>query len=272
MSSSGNTSTLVENCSLNQASQVARTDCSNQGAATTHARLAATIAPAPQAANRHKVPWGVRSRRWMRGRRDMRYQILTIAPRLHRLNHSAGFQLLPQAKSAATMPRYTSAKPPVLAWRGLRSSTPASTALTGQNSDSDSIGRARMPAKVRPKVRPNRVSSGSRREGTGNTMGSTGRLERKSRKTAAGTWDDVAPVCFMSVIDVKSPQGAYQSPNTHGTITTVTTITSNVNGTPTLTKSAKRYWPGPSTKVLTGDDTGVMNAAEAARATVMANG
>ena len=61
-------------------------------------------------------------------------------------------------------------------------------------------------------------------------------------------------------------------PWNHGTISTVTSITSTVKGTPTLTKSAKRYWPGPSTKVFTGEETGVMNAADAAKATVMANG
>lgn len=58
----------------------------------------------------------------------------------------------------------------------------------------------------------------------------------------------------------------------HGTISTLTIITRIVNGTPTFTKSAKRYCPGPSTKVFTGDDTGVMNAADAASATIMANG
>ncbi|MNP55736.1 hypothetical protein D3C76_1504040 [compost metagenome] len=56
VSSTGNTSTLVENCSLNQASQVARNDCWNQGAAITAAMLAATIAPAAQAANTLSTP------------------------------------------------------------------------------------------------------------------------------------------------------------------------------------------------------------------------
>ena len=45
--------------------------------------------------------------------------------------------------------------------------------------------------------------------------------------------------------------------------------TTTANGTPTLTKSPKRYLPGPSTSVFTGDDTGVMNAVEAASATVL---
>ena len=62
VSRTGRTSTLVENCSLNQASQVARNDCSNHGAAMTQARLAATMPPTAQAPNRHRVPWGVRRR------------------------------------------------------------------------------------------------------------------------------------------------------------------------------------------------------------------
>ena len=45
-----------------------------------------------------------------------------------------------------------------------------------------------------------------------------------------------------------------------------------VKGTPSFTKSPKLYWPGPRTKVLTGDDIGVMNAAEDASATVIAKG
>ncbi len=47
---------------------------------------------------------------------------------------------------------------------------------------------------------------------------------------------------------------------------------SRVNGTPIRTKSPKRYWPGPSTRVFTGEEIGVMKAAEAATATTMAKG
>jgi len=47
---------------------------------------------------------------------------------------------------------------------------------------------------------------------------------------------------------------------------------SKVKGTPILTKSMNRYWPGPSTSVFVGNEIGVINAAEAARATIVANG
>ena len=36
----------------------------------------------------------------------------------------------------------------------------------------------------------------------------------------------------------------------------------NVNGTPTLTKSPKLYCPRPTTSMFTGEEMGVMNAAE----------
>ena len=51
-----------------------------------------------------------------------------------------------------------------------------------------------------------------------------------------------------------------------------TTITKNVHGTPTLTKSIKLYPPGATTMVLTGEETGVINDADVAMATVMAKG
>ncbi|MCY1430533.1 hypothetical protein D9M71_464830 [compost metagenome] len=111
VSSTGSTSTLVENCSLNQASQVARTDCSNHGEAITAARLAATMAPAAQAANTLSTPWGVRMRRCSRGRRESNCQSVTTTPRLHRLNHRAGTQALPHSRSAPTMASQTRAKP-----------------------------------------------------------------------------------------------------------------------------------------------------------------
>src|SRR5690606_14676275 len=64
----------------------------------------------------------------------------------------------------------------------------------------------------------------------------------------------------------------HYSGKSRGTSATLTIITSRVKGTPMRTKSPKRYWPGPSTRVFTGEEIGVMNAAEAARATVMAKG
>src|SRR5690606_3844999 len=60
--------------------------------------------------------------------------------------------------------------------------------------------------------------------------------------------------------------------NSQGSTSTHATSTRSAKGTPMRTKSMKWYWPGPSTRVFTGDDTGVMKAADAARATVMAKG
>ena len=57
-----------------------------------------------------------------------------------------------------------------------------------------------------------------------------------------------------------------------GTRMTLVSITRRVKGTPMRTKSLKRYWPGPSTRVLTGDEMGVIKAADAARATIIAKG
>lgn len=111
VSSTGSTSTPVENCSLNQASQVARNDCSNHGAAITAAMLAATMAAAAQAANTLSTPRGLRMRRCMRGKRDISCQRVTTTPRLHRLNHRAGPQALPHSRSAPTMASHTRQKP-----------------------------------------------------------------------------------------------------------------------------------------------------------------
>ena len=58
----------------------------------------------------------------------------------------------------------------------------------------------------------------------------------------------------------------------HGTRSTVRSRTTIVKGTPIRSKSPKRYCPGASTSVFTGDETGVMKAAEAASATVMTKG
>ncbi|MNP24432.1 hypothetical protein D3C76_1171930 [compost metagenome] len=118
VSSTGSTRILVENCSLNQASHVARRDCSNQGAAITQARLAATVAPAAQAPNTLSTPYGVRMRRCRRGKRVSSSQTVTTTLRLHRLNHRAGTQSLAQARSAATMASQTRLKPATPAWRG----------------------------------------------------------------------------------------------------------------------------------------------------------
>src|SRR5262245_14541535 len=52
--------------------------------------------------------------------------------------------------------------------------------------------------------------------------------------------------------------------------TTIMTIT--LNGTPTRTKSPKVYSPGVTTSVFTGDEIGVMNAVDAANATIITNG
>src|SRR5271163_2818247 len=60
--------------------------------------------------------------------------------------------------------------------------------------------------------------------------------------------------------------------NSQGTIKIVVNSTRTVKGTPSFTKSPNRYCPGPRTSVLTGDEMGVMNAAEDAKATVIANG
>jgi hypothetical protein len=57
-----------------------------------------------------------------------------------------------------------------------------------------------------------------------------------------------------------------------GTSSTLTIATMMVKCTPNFTKSPKLYCPGPTTSVFTGEEMGVMNAADAASATVMANG
>jgi hypothetical protein len=57
-----------------------------------------------------------------------------------------------------------------------------------------------------------------------------------------------------------------------GTSSTLTIATTMVKGTPTFTKSPKLYCPGPTTSVFTGKEIGVMKAADAASATVIANG
>ncbi|MNM89639.1 hypothetical protein D3C81_1018720 [compost metagenome] len=118
VSSTGSTSTVVENCSLNHASQVVRSDCANQGAAITQAMQAATIAPAAQAPNTLSTPCGLRMRRCRRGKRDSNNHTVTTTPRLHRLSHNAGSQALPQARSAAIMASQASVKLTGVAWRG----------------------------------------------------------------------------------------------------------------------------------------------------------
>jgi hypothetical protein len=71
----------------------------------------------------------------------------------------------------------------------------------------------------------------------------------------------------------KQPSAVYgRSGRSQGISSTVSTSTRPVSGTPIRTKSPKRYLPGTSTSVLTGEETGVMNAAEAAMATVMTKG
>ena len=57
-----------------------------------------------------------------------------------------------------------------------------------------------------------------------------------------------------------------------GTSSTLTIATMMVKSTPTFTKSPKLYCPGPTTSVFTGEEIGVMKAADAASATVIANG
>jgi len=118
VSITGSTSTAVENCSLNHASHVLRRDCSNQGAAITEARLAATEAPAAHAPNTLSTPWGVRMRRCRRRKRDSNCQTGTTTPMLHRLNHSAGPRALAQSRSAPTMANHINTKPATVAWRG----------------------------------------------------------------------------------------------------------------------------------------------------------
>ncbi len=53
---------------------------------------------------------------------------------------------------------------------------------------------------------------------------------------------------------------------------TLTIATTTVNGAPTFTKSSKLYCPGPTTRVFTGEEIGVMKAADAASAKIIANG
>src|SRR5262245_45739413 len=62
------------------------------------------------------------------------------------------------------------------------------------------------------------------------------------------------------------------SGSSHGIINTTTTITSKLNGTPTRRKSPNVYSPGVTTRVFTGDEIGVMNAVDAASATIITNG
>lgn len=45
-----------------------------------------------------------------------------------------------------------------------------------------------------------------------------------------------------------------------------------VKDTPTFMKSLKLYCPGPTTRVFTGEEIGVINAADEAGATIIANG
>ena len=67
-------------------------------------------------------------------------------------------------------------------------------------------------------------------------------------------------------------KSAYWNGRKIGTSSTLTTATMIVKGTPTFTKSPKLYCHGPTTSVFTGEDIGVMKAADAASATVIANG
>jgi hypothetical protein len=60
--------------------------------------------------------------------------------------------------------------------------------------------------------------------------------------------------------------------SSQGTIRTLISITTRAKGTPILTKSINWYRPGASTNMFTGDEIGVINAVDAARATIMANG
>src|SRR5262245_29708885 len=60
--------------------------------------------------------------------------------------------------------------------------------------------------------------------------------------------------------------------SSQGTIKTTTTMTRRLNGTPTRKKSPKVYSPGVTTSVFTGEETGVMNAVDAARATIITKG
>ena len=60
--------------------------------------------------------------------------------------------------------------------------------------------------------------------------------------------------------------------NNQGTIRTLISITTRAKGTPILTKSINRYWPGAITSMFTGEEIGVINAVDAARATIMAKG
>jgi hypothetical protein len=77
----------------------------------------------------------------------------------------------------------------------------------------------------------------------------------------------------LSWIDaLKPPLHHGRKGRSRGTSRTVINRTMMVNGTPTRTKSIKRYFPGTSTSVFTGDETGVINAADAANATVIAKG
>jgi hypothetical protein len=57
-----------------------------------------------------------------------------------------------------------------------------------------------------------------------------------------------------------------------GTSKTLVSMATIENGTPTRTKSTNLYLPGETTNILTGEETGVMNAVDAASATVIANG
>ncbi|MNV92455.1 hypothetical protein D3C71_1870570 [compost metagenome] len=84
----------------------------------TQAMLAATIAPAAPAAKTLSTPCGVRMRRCLRGRRESNSHTVSTTLKLHKLNHNAGAQALPQARSAATMANQIRLKPTMLAWRG----------------------------------------------------------------------------------------------------------------------------------------------------------
>lgn len=64
----------------------------------------------------------------------------------------------------------------------------------------------------------------------------------------------------------------FYSGNKIGTKNTDSSITKIVNGSPTFTKSIKLYPPGANTMVFTGEDTGVINAADEEIATIIVNG
>ena len=108
--------------------------------------------------------------------------------------------------------------------------------------------------------------------GVERSVATRGRLRkvRRSRGRAAmgSSPDGEVPSRAPGVLTHGGPHHGKKT----GTRSNVATSTSACNAKPTFAKSPKRYWPGFSTSVFTGDATGVANEVDAASATAISSG